>query len=188
MHTAQDLLKSYREKNRLLADYLCPVDQRVQNFLNRYLDGVDQEPLPRLPSQTFILDRHGHGAGALAAAGRRQIQFRYRYQLPGQTAVCYTIRPATGALPRDPSISLRVACRSPATKRRCRASALARLLKIALNPPQDLLTIPFTATQPEPAQMFVSLLMRPVVCPEIPGARWRKEHGDPLLCSRQPGQ
>ena len=27
LNTAQDLLKSYREKNRLLTDYYCPSDQ-----------------------------------------------------------------------------------------------------------------------------------------------------------------
>ena len=32
LETARDLLKSYREKNRLLADYHCPVDNRIQLF------------------------------------------------------------------------------------------------------------------------------------------------------------
>lgn len=35
METAQDLLKSYNEKNRLLSGHLCPVDKRIQNFLDR---------------------------------------------------------------------------------------------------------------------------------------------------------
>ena len=29
--------------------------------------------------------------------------------------------------------------------------------------------LPFTATQPQPAECFVSLLLRPIVCPEVPG-------------------
>ena len=29
--------------------------------------------------------------------------------------------------------------------------------------------LPFTATQPEPAECFVSLLLRPLVCPAVPG-------------------
>ena len=32
---SSDLLKSYREKNRLLANYHCPVNLRIQNFLKR---------------------------------------------------------------------------------------------------------------------------------------------------------
>ncbi len=168
MHTAQDLLKSYREKNRLLADYLCPVDQRVQNFLNRYLDGVDQEPLPRLPSQTFILDRHGMARELSLPLGEDKFS----------SDIVTSYRVKQGVL-HNPASDRRTTKGSfhiaegglpiPGDKKAVPRLSFARLLKIALNPPQDLLTIPFTATQPEPAQMFVSLLMRPVVCPEIPG-------------------
>ena len=59
MATAQDLLKSYREKNRLLAGHLCPADRRIQDFLERYLADLQLESVPRLPSMTFVLDRHG---------------------------------------------------------------------------------------------------------------------------------
>ena len=45
----------------------------------------------------------------------------------------------------------------------------AKMLALALNPPRDLMRLPFTATQPKPAECFVSLLLRPLVCPEVPG-------------------
>src|SRR4030095_1509213 len=38
------------------------------------------------------------------------------------------------------------------------------LLQAALHPPPDLLILPFTAEQPEPAYLWVSLLLRPLVC------------------------
>ncbi len=38
-----------------------------------------------------------------------------------------------------------------------------------MNPPMELLTLPFTANQPTAARTFVSLLLRPMVCPEVPG-------------------
>ncbi len=56
---ADDLLQSYREKSRLLSQYLCPVDQRVQDFLDDYLADSGCEQHPVLPSNTLILDRHG---------------------------------------------------------------------------------------------------------------------------------
>ena len=37
---SQDLLKSYREKNRLLVDYHCWVDQRIQDFLIGYFEDL----------------------------------------------------------------------------------------------------------------------------------------------------
>ena len=45
----------------------------------------------------------------------------------------------------------------------------AKLLALALNPPRELMRLPFTATQKQPAECFVSLLLRPIVCPEVPG-------------------
>ena len=56
---SRDLLKSYREKNRLLVDYHCWVDQRIQDFLIRYFDDLDLDQIPTLLTQTLILDRHG---------------------------------------------------------------------------------------------------------------------------------
>ncbi|MES9844422.1 MAG: hypothetical protein ABW131_07215, partial [Candidatus Sedimenticola sp. 6PFRAG5] len=57
--TAHDLLKSYRERNRLLTDYLCPADQRIQDFLQRYFEGIGDVETPRMPAMSFVLDRHG---------------------------------------------------------------------------------------------------------------------------------
>src|SRR5882672_6802787 len=45
-----------REKDRLLGHYLCPADQRIQTFLYDYLQNV---PVTKLPSRTFVLDRPG---------------------------------------------------------------------------------------------------------------------------------
>jgi hypothetical protein len=43
------------------------------------------------------------------------------------------------------------------------------MLSLAFEPPPELLTLPYTVNQPQPSRMFVSLLLRPVICPEIPG-------------------
>jgi hypothetical protein len=40
---------------------------------------------------------------------------------------------------------------------------------LALNPPASLLRLPFTSTQETQAECFVSLLLRPVVCPAVEG-------------------
>ena len=45
-----------REKDRLLGQHLCPVDQRIQTFLYDYLQDL---PVPKLPAKTFTLDRAG---------------------------------------------------------------------------------------------------------------------------------
>ncbi|MDP2200183.1 MAG: hypothetical protein Q8K01_16485, partial [Sulfurimicrobium sp.] len=57
LHVAADLLRSYQHQKRLLADYRCPADQRIQDFLNSYLrqNGVAGDI--SLPGATFVLDR-----------------------------------------------------------------------------------------------------------------------------------
>ena len=50
------LLAYQRETHRLLANYLCPADARIQTFLHDYLQGA---PVGKLPARTFVLDRYG---------------------------------------------------------------------------------------------------------------------------------
>ncbi|HVW87631.1 MAG TPA: hypothetical protein VHB50_23250, partial [Bryobacteraceae bacterium] len=53
----------------------------------------------------------------------------------------------------------------PADKITVPKIAFARLLKAALQPPADVLALPLTAKQKEQARFFVTLLLRPVICP-----------------------
>ncbi len=55
-------------------------------------------------------------------------------------------------------------------------------------PPRSLMRLPFTATQPQPAECFVSLLLRPLVCPAVPGLHrprraWRSASSRPAASS-----
>jgi len=164
---SRDLLKSYREKNRLLSDYHCWVDQRIQNFLSRYLDDLELDPFPTLPTQTFILDRHGVARELSIPMGEDQFH----------SDIVASYRVKQGVL-HNPASDRRTTKGSfhisegglpiPGDKKAVPKLTFAHLLRHALNPPVDLLTIPFTAKLPEPARMFASLLLRPVVCPEIP--------------------
>jgi len=173
MATAQDLLKSYREKNRLLSSYLCPSDRRIQDFVDRYLEDLELDEIPTLPSQTFILDRHGVARElSLPMDGdvfRSDIVSSYRVQqgvlhnpASDRRTTKGSFHIVEGGLP------------IPGDKKSVPKSVFAGLLKEALNPPQDLMLLPFTADQAEPAHMFVSLLLRPVVCPGIPGSAAEK--------------
>jgi hypothetical protein len=57
----------------------------------------------------------------------------------------------------------------PPDKKEVPKIAFAHLLNAAFNPPKDLMSLPFTANQEEKAHVMVSLLLRPVVCPEVKG-------------------
>jgi hypothetical protein len=59
MATADDMLRSFVEKNRQLVAHQYPADQRIQDFLSSYLAELNLESIPTLPTITFELDRHG---------------------------------------------------------------------------------------------------------------------------------
>lgn len=168
---AESLLKSYREKSRLLAGYLCPPDRRIQDFLDGYLGDVAE--VPRLPENTLNLDREGM-AREISLPHNGDV-FRNEY------VSSYRIR--NGVL-HNPASDRRTTKGSfhiaedglpiPGDKKAVPRKVFANLLREALNPPDDLLTIPYTLGQPQEARMFASLLLRPVVCPEIPGREAEK--------------
>ncbi len=173
LSTAHDLLRSYREKNRLLSHYLCPADRRIQDFLKRYLEDLELDRVPSLPGMTFVLDRHGLARELSLPMGEDEFH----------SAIVSSYRVRQGVL-HNPASDRRTTAGSfhiaegglpiPGDKKAVPKSVFAELLSRALSPPQDLLILPFTASQPRPASMFASLLLRPTVCPEIAGRQPEK--------------
>ena len=54
-------------------------------------------------------------------------------------------------------------------KREVPRQAFARLFALSLKPEKQISQIPYTSTLPEPAHGLVSLLIRPTLCPAVPG-------------------
>jgi hypothetical protein len=154
-----------REKDRLLGHYLCPVDHRIQTFLYDYLQDV---PVTKLPTRTFALDRPG--LARILSLPLDQDQFT--------SSILSSYRVANGVL-HNPRSDRRTTqgifhvteggLPIPDDKMGVPKIAFAKMLALALNPPRDLMRLPFTATQPKPAECFVSLLLRPLICPAVPG-------------------
>jgi len=170
---SHDLLKSYREKNRLLSSYQCPIDLRIQEFLKRYLGDLDIDEVPTLPTQTLVLDRHGVARELSLPMDKDEFH----------SDIVSSYRVENGVL-HNPASDRRTTKGSfhitedglpvPGDKKAVPGKTMAHMLAVALNPPDELLTLPFTSSLPKPARMFVSLLLRPVVCPEIPGKEAEK--------------
>ncbi len=170
---ARNLVETYKEKTRLLADHLPPADSRIQHFLDGFLAPYPDTRAPRLPSDTFILDRHGLAKHLSLPAGADVFRNEYvaSYRLPN--GVCHNPRNdrrttqgsfhiAEGGLP------------IPGEKKAVPAPVFANLLRAALKPPEVLAHLPYTAQQPSAPGLFVSMLLRPIVCPEIPGVAPQK--------------
>lgn len=155
-----------REKDRVLASHLCPVDQRIQNFLYDYLDGTVE--VPRLPACTLVLDRPGLARALSLPPGRDEHHSSILASRRVRQGVLHNPRSdrrTTSGIFHVAEEGLPI----PDDKKAVPAAVFGRLLARALNPPKELLRLPFTADAPVPAECFVSLHLRPVVVPEVPG-------------------
>jgi phosphoenolpyruvate carboxykinase (diphosphate) len=159
------LLAHQHEINRLLADYLCPADKRIQSFLYNFLEDA---PLVKLPTRTFVLDRYGL-ARVLSLPPVRpffasEIVNSYRVR-QGVLHNPKSDRRTTEGIFHIAEGGLPV----PDDKVCVPKRVAGRLLQLAFAPPAELLRLPFTSAQEKQAECFVSLLLRPTVCPEVPG-------------------
>jgi len=164
------LIAQYREKERLLAAHLCPADQRIQTFLYDYLQDT---PVTRLPSRTLTLDRPGMARALSLPIDRDEFSCSVLNSYRVKQGVLHnpkSDRRTTQGIFHVTEGGLPI----PDDKIGVPKLTFAKMLAMALNPPQDILILPFTATQPQPFGCFVSLLLRPIICPEVPGFTSRK--------------
>ncbi|MCH8474908.1 MAG: hypothetical protein LAT55_06740 [Opitutales bacterium] len=165
-------LANYREKNRLLADTLAPADQRISRFLKEYLE-EDCPEGPLLPTKYLTLDQHGLARNLSLPPDKDEFTSDIIQSYRVKQGVLHNPKSdrrttkgvfhiAEGGLP------------VPGDKKAVPRKTFARLWKAALNPPSDLLELPYCSTQKDPAEVFVSLLLRPVVCPAVEGVTKEK--------------
>ncbi len=154
-----------REKDRLLGQHLCPADRRIQNFLHDYLQEI---PVPKLPARTFTLDRAGLARVLSLPVDRDEFASDIINSYRVKQGVLHnpkSDRRTTAGIFHVTDGGLPI----PDDKLGVPKITFAKMLALALTPPAELLKLPFTSTQPNPAECFVSLLLRPLVCPEVPG-------------------
>jgi hypothetical protein len=173
---ADGMLEAFREKARLLGQHRCPADVRIEAFLaDHFADLKLPEPL-RLPDGALVLDRHGLARELSLPAGEDEFA----------SSMLKSYRLRNGVL-HNPKADRRTTVGTfhvaegglgiPGDKRAVPKAVFAKLFAHAMNPPKELLTLPFHAGgagKGEVVRTFVSLLIRPMVCPEVPGVCAKK--------------
>ncbi len=164
LELSRPLLRNFHQKDILLAGRLCPSDARVQSFLDRILHDICPQGAPKLPANTFALDRPGMARiVSLPARGDR-------FTSP----LLNSYRVAQGVL-HNPKSDRRTTkgifhivedgLPVPADKIAVPRRVFAKFLEQAFLPPPELLTLPYTSDQDEQVRLFVTLLLRPLVSP-----------------------
>ena len=163
---AGPIIARHRELSRRLGERYCAADRRIQEFLDDYLAGTNTNP--QLPHRTLVLDQPGL-ARALSLpvdADEFSSELLSSYRLVNgvlhnpandRRTTAGVFHVATGGLP------------IPDDKIEVPREVFGRLVELAFQPPEQDMRLPFTTNQPAPAACFVSLLMRPLVMPAVPG-------------------
>ena len=163
------VLARQRELRRELPELLCPADRRIQAFIDRYL-GEDSSVHPRLPDTTLTLDEPGLARALSLPVDGDDFS----------SDLVSSYRVANGVL-HNPRNDRRTTAgvfhvaegglAIPDDKKAVPIDVSARLLDLAFQAPPEHTLLPYTSTQPvdRQAHTWVSLLLRPLVVPEVPG-------------------
>ncbi len=162
------LLQRMARRRRSASAVRAPVDARIEAYLaDTYGDMADPDSF-RLPERTLILDHPGVARELSLPFDRDE----YRNDLVESYRVLNgvlhnpkhdrrttvgTFHVAEGGLPISDD------------KRTVPRLTFVRLLQRALAGDPQLDTLPYTSTTAHPVRGFVSLLVRPIVSPEVPG-------------------
>ena len=160
------ILARQRELSRRLSDRLCAADGRIQAFLDDYLAETGERPL--LPRRTLVLDEpglardlslpfDGDSFTSPLMSSYRLVNGVLHNPANDRRTTAGVFHIAEGGLP------------IPDDKIAVPKVAFARLLARAFEPPEIDQVLPYTANQQRPAACLVSLQLRPLVSPEVPG-------------------
>jgi hypothetical protein len=168
LFSSPNSLASLQEKNRLLSEHRAAADKRIESFLNDHF-GTEEvsEPLG-LPKRSLVLDRHGLARVlSLPAQGNRfQNELLSSYRVHNgvlhnpradRRTTQGTFHVCEGGLP------------IPGDKRAVPKPVFAKLFQHALHPPAEMSRLPYVSGCQGKTESFVSLLIRPLVCPAVPG-------------------
>lgn len=162
------IMTSVNQRLQRLDDVVAPIDQRIEQFLEKHFADVSPRKPMRLPRRSVNLDRHGlartmslpFGGDEYSNASVSSYRVRngvLHNPLHDRRTTKGTFHVTVGGLP------------VPRDKKAVPKRTFVELFYRAFDPPTDVLELPFSETCDEPARTFVSLLLRPLVCPEVPG-------------------
>ena len=165
---SQGILENLREKNRLLDGHRAPIDARIESFLNEYFADQNLTDPLRVPSSSLVLDRHGmarelslpadgHAFTNKLVDSRRLRNGVLNNPVHDRRTTAGTFHIVEGGLP------------IPGDKRAVPKQTFAKLMQAALKPPKEMLLLPYTSEASRQAFTWVSLMLRPLVCPEVKG-------------------
>lgn len=167
------LITNFKKREEFHTNGLCPSDERIQKFLNEYFASDEGVEDIKLPINTFTLDNYGVARELSIPKAEDKYISEYISSYRVKQGVLHNpikdkrttkgvFHIAEGGLP------------IPYDKKAVPQKTAKYLIQKAFSEQGDILNLPYMSNQATQAKTFVSLLLRPTVCPEVKGINERK--------------
>ncbi|MDD4830236.1 MAG: hypothetical protein PHE13_07015 [Bacteroidales bacterium] len=167
------LITNFKKREEFHTNGLCPSDERIQKFLNEYFASDEDVEDIKLPINTFTLDNYGVARELSIPKAEDKYISEYISSYRVKQGVLHNpikdkrttkgvFHIAEGGLP------------IPYDKKAVPQKTAKYLIQKAFSEQGDILNLPYMSNQATQAKTFVSLLLRPTVCPEVKGINERK--------------
>lgn len=165
------IIRDYQEKSRLVNVHDIGINKRINRFFADYLK-VSADAVTVIDS-AFSLDHYGLARTLSLPPDADEYANEY--------VTSYRIKQGILNNPKNDRRTtegsfhiVEGGANVPFDKKAVPKGTFLKMYKEAVNPPESLLELPFTANQPQKAKTFVSLLIKPIVSPEVPGVLTEK--------------
>lgn len=165
------IIKDYKEKTRRVDVNEIGINRRVNAFFDDYFG--DQFGSLRVIDEFFALDHYGLArVMSLPADGDVFINDYVSSYRIKQGILCNPVHDRRTTKGSFHIVEGGFAI--PSDKKAVPKEAFAKLYQAAMNPPEELKILPFTSNQEKKAKTFVSLYVKPIVSPGVPGVTEEK--------------
>lgn len=166
-----DIIKDYKEKTRMVDVNQVGIHKRINEFFSNYFQEAENPPMGI--DEYLTLDHYGLAREMSLPPDSNTFENEYINSYRIKQGVLHNPRNdrrttegsfhiVEGGLP------------IPNDKKTVPKETFRRLYKAAINPPEDLKTLPFTINQKDQAKTFVALMIKPMVSPMVPGVMGEK--------------
>lgn len=166
-----DIIKDYKEKTRMVDLSEVGIHKRINEFFSHYFS--ETENPPEGIDDYLTLDHYGLAREMSLPPDANTFTNEYINS--------YRIKQGILNNPRNDRRTTEGSFHIvegglgiPNDKKAVPKETFLKLYEAAINPPEELKLLPFTINQPEQAKTFVSLMIKPLVSPKIPGVMGEK--------------
>ncbi len=158
----QEIAQDYKRNIKHLDTQTVGINRRINYFLQNYFSGEDLKTIDK------ALNLDYYGIARLLSIPYNADDFSNEYLKSYKVMQGVLHNPKNDRRTTKGSFHIvEGGLPIPNNKIKAPKEVFAKLFRAAVNPPEELLTLPLTANQEQVAKTFVSVLLRPIVQPKV---------------------